>query len=238
MKYVLFVDDIFTADKKWLKHFLIEYKKHIGSPFCCFAHVRFLDEEVIMQLKEAGCHTAWLGIQSGDERLRKQIMNRPESNREIVDKCKLIKDAGIQLIVDHIFGIPTENAGSQDISYNLYTEINPDIINCYELVYFPKAKIIDIAVRTGAIMPSEIQKINEGKSITYQQGNQPSKFYKEYAKGFAAIPLGGIAYEILPLWIIKLLVYLKSGRGFIPLAMLQNEIFFTVRAIWKKLKPF
>ncbi len=235
MKYVLFVDDIFTCDSTWLGNFLSLYSKHIGLPFCCFGHPKYLKEEVIKKLSDAGCHTIWIGVQTADERIRKQILNRPETNKEIMDACALIKKYKMKLIVDHIFGIPTENELSQEISYNLYNEIQPDILNCYELVYFPKAKINDIALKTGYLTPASIERINNGEGVTYQVGNSGKKFYDEYAKSFISLTAGGIAAEFLPVPLIKLIAYLKAGRGFIPAVMIQNELWFTARALCSKL---
>ena len=235
MKYVLFVDDILTTDKKWLLEFMTAYKRVIDLPFCCFAHPKFLDEDIVKALKDGGCHSIWIGIQTGDEGLRKRILNRPETNKEIVDACALVKKHKIKLIVDHIFGIPTESATSNDISHNMYVITKPDIINCYNLLYFPKAKIIEHAVAIGALTPAQVQDINEGKGLTYQLGNEDQNYYRQYAKTFIAMPIGGLISEILPVWLIKLIVYIRAGRGFIPMAVIQNEIYFTLKSLWRKI---
>lgn len=236
MKYVLFVDDIFTTDTIFLGDFAILYAKNVGLPFACFGHAKNLNEKIIGLLKQAGCHTIWLGVQTADERLRKQILHRPETNAELIAACELIKKAGIKLIIDHIFNLPTENAMSMDISANLYDKLQPDIVNCYELLYFPKAKIIDYALRDGKLFPPDVEKINRGEGITYQVGNKPSKYYREYAKYYISLPLGGHPWDLLPTWVIKLVVHLRAGRAFMVRAILQNEIWFTLRAI--KLKLF
>ncbi len=238
MKRVLFIDDIFTSDKKWVLEFLTDYSQCINLPFDCFGHVRFLDEEIIKALKDARCKTIWLGIQTGDERLRKQILNRPESNKEIIDTCKLIKKHDLKLMVDHIFGIPTENAMSMDISHNLYYEIKADIINCYELLYFPKAKITEHALAAGVLFPDDIKKINHGQGVNYQLNQKTSDFYRQYAKSFVSTPLNEHPFDLLSMWIIKLIVHIKAGHGFIIRVMLQNEAYFAAKAIRKKLFRF
>ena len=238
LKYVLFVDDIFTSDRTWLEDFLHLYKRDISLPFCCFVHPSALTEQTVKLLKDAGCHTAWLGIQTGSEQLRKEILNRQESTKAIVDCCKWIKDAGIKLMVDHIFGIPFESNTTQEQSYGLYTTIEPDVVNCYELLYFPKAKIIEHAIRCGYLATSDVPKIEAGEGIVYQVGNKGQKYYDTYAKGFVTIPLGGIVWELLPMMLIKLIVHLKAGRWFMPIVMIQNEVFFTWRALLKKARFF
>jgi len=91
MRYVLFVDDILTADRKWFKEFAKQYKRDIDLPYACFVHPKFVDETIVKYMKSSNCHTAWMGIQTGSEDLRKRILNRQETNKEVVEACKLIK---------------------------------------------------------------------------------------------------------------------------------------------------
>jgi hypothetical protein len=146
----------------------------------------------------------------------------------------LIKQAGIKLIVDHIFGIPHENELSQDISYALYSEIKADIVNCYELLYFPKAEIIKFALSSGYLKTTDVYKINQGLGPVYQSQSKKRLFQETYQKGFITIPLGGLVWEFLPTFLIKIIVLIRAGRGFTLLAVIQNEVFFTWRAFLKK----
>jgi radical SAM superfamily enzyme YgiQ (UPF0313 family) len=230
-KYILFVDDILTVDKKWFLEFAKEYKSKINLSFCCFGHPKYLDEEIIAALASMRCHTVWIGIQSGDERLRRDVLGRPESNAEIVAACALIKKYKIKLMVDHIFGIPSENVISMDISQNLYEEIKPDVVNCYDLVYFPKAKIIESAIKYGNLNPDDIEKIRTGQHVTYQVGNAGKGFKGEYEKSYMAVPLNSMIFELLPQVFLKLIIHLRAGRAFIIRAVIENEVFYTLQAI-------
>ena len=234
-EYILFVDDIFIINKDWLENFLRNYGVFVDLPFSCFVHPKFVTEDIMKLLKESGCQSAWMGIQTGFFPLRRDILNRKETNEEIEKACKIIKDQGIKLLVDHIFGIPFENEISNDISHALYSKIKPDVINCYQLLYFPKAKIIDHALRCNYLQKEDVEKINRGEGIVYQQGNKGQKYYDMYAKSFVAIPLGSVIFEILPMWLLKIIILIKAGRGFTILACLQNEFFFTWKSICKKL---
>lgn len=235
-QYVLFVDDIFSCDKHFLAGFARLYKEKIGLPFACFVHPNHVSSDIVNYLKDMGCHTAWMGIQTGNEQLRTDILGRRETNKQIIEAAKLVKEAGIKLMVDHIFGIPYESNETNDLSYGLYREIKADVVNCYELLYFPKAKIIDHAIRFGYLKASDVPKIERGEFIKYQIGNKGNYFYDTYAKVMHAIPLGSILWELLPTTLIKVIVHLKAGRAFMLLAIMQNEIYFTWRAILKKMR--
>jgi len=235
MKNVLFVDDILTLDKAWLMEFLPRYKKEIDCDFACFGHVNCLDEEEIEAMAKANCKTIWLGIQSGCPDHRKNMLDRPETNEQIIRVSKWIKKYGIKLMVDHICGLPGESHRTHELSYQLYKTIDADVINVYECLYFPKAKINDYALECGYLVPEDIEKINTGRHVVYQQGNKGHEFFDKYQKILIALPLKNMIFECLPPNLIKLIVHLKAGRGYIANAMIQNELFFTWRAILKRL---
>ena len=238
LQNVLFVDDILTLDKKWLMEFLPEYRKHVNVPFACFGHVNCIDEEMVKEMALSKCQTMWFGIQSGCPQHRKEILDRPETNEQIILVAKWVKDNGIKLMVDHISGLPYESDITHELSMALYKEIKADVINVYECLYFPKAKINEYALKCGYLQPEEIHKINRGQHIVYQQGNKGHYFFDKYAKAIVALPLGGGVFEFLPMPLLKLLIHLRAGRGYIANAMIQNELFFTWRAILKRLWIF
>ena len=235
LKNVLFVDDILTLDKKWLMEFLPKYRENVNCNFACFGHVNCLDEEMIAEMAKSNCKTIWLGIQSGCEQHRKHILDRPETNEQIEKASGWIKKYGIKLMVDHICGLPFESDYTLDLSYALYEKIQPDVINVYECLYFPKAKINEQALQCGYLQKEEIDLINEGKHVVYQQGNKGKHYFDKYAKALVSIPLKGAAWEFLPMALIKLIIHLRAGRGYIATAMIENEVFFTWRAVLKKL---
>jgi radical SAM superfamily enzyme YgiQ (UPF0313 family) len=171
MKYVLFDDDIFTLNPGWLVSFLRNYRCNINLPFTCFGHVNFLSKQIVSLLKESGCQTVWIGIQSGDEETRKTVLNRWETNGEILEAGKTIKEAGLKLMIDHIFGIPGDTYEKLLTSYEFYKTLKPDVVNCYEMLYFPKA---------------DINKHGHSKALYQKQGGQD---YKRYANAFTSIPL-------------------------------------------------
>lgn len=173
LRYVLFVDDIFTINRSWLMDFLGSYKKDIRLPFTCFGHTKVIDKEIADNLKSSCCECVWLGIQSGSERVRKEILNRHETNAEITKACRVIKEAKLKLMIDHIFDLPQETYETLLESFKFYKTLRPDVVNCYELIYLPHAEINKFG-------HSEVKHQLEG-----------GRNYNKYAKSFHSIPLVG-----------------------------------------------
>lgn len=108
IKTVMIQDDIFGFDKKWRIEFLNKYKERIGIKFQCLLRVNFIDEEFIRLLKDAGCYRISIGVESGNEYVRSEIMNRQMSNENIINAFDLAHKYGLQTNAINIIGVPGE----------------------------------------------------------------------------------------------------------------------------------
>ena len=138
---VAFYDDVFTFNKTWARAFLPLYRKEIHRPFACVEHPSMVDEEIVALLKEAGCVNIQLGVQSLNERSRRDVLGRTETNEEIRDTLELIRKYAIGVTVDHIAEIPYEAEADQVGAVRFYNEVRPNVINFFWLSYYPKTEI-------------------------------------------------------------------------------------------------
>jgi radical SAM superfamily enzyme YgiQ (UPF0313 family) len=130
-----FDDDIFTLDREWLGEFADKYPKQIGIPFACNAHPRTLTTEVARSLAEAGCVEVKIGIESGNDRVRRQILKRPMAEDTIVNAFKAAEKAGIRTWSFNMIGIPTETKEEMHETARLNARIRPYITRCS--IFFP-----------------------------------------------------------------------------------------------------
>jgi hypothetical protein len=196
-------------------------------------------DDVIKLLKESGCYLIGIGIQTANEELRRKILNRNETNKQFLEACRIIKSNKLALTVDHIFEIPEETRATNLESLELYRQAKPDLIKCFKLIYLPKAKIIDHAVRNGILNEHDIYNIEHGIGNNYASGEhfRVSKVNNLVNK-MLAIPLGGGFWEYMPDWVIKGACYIRIGKDFLPQTIIQNQIFFNYKRIekWSKKK--
>ena len=168
-KQIYFMDDVFTFSQPWLEEFIDKYKSEIGRPFYCYTHPLSMTKEIALLLKKGGCYLVGIGVQSGSERIRKDIYNRLDSNEKIIQSISYLKEAGLKVQTDHIFGAPTEQEADLLDSLSLYKKVRPEIILTFWLTYYPKTQIIEIAKREGLLSEKEINDIEEGY-IGYTHG--------------------------------------------------------------------
>jgi radical SAM superfamily enzyme YgiQ (UPF0313 family) len=162
IKKVSFMDDVFTISKPWLEEFIEKYISKINLLFYCYTHPLSLTREIASLLKKGGCYLAGMGVQSGSERIRKNIYNRHDSNNNIIEAMSYFKKNKIKVQVDHIFGAPSENEEDLRQSLQLYRKIKPEIILSFWLTYYPKTKIIEIAKNYGILSDKDIDNIDNG----------------------------------------------------------------------------
>ncbi len=101
-----FDDDIFFFEKKWAKEFTDKYSRNINIPFTCLTRANITDKKMVGLLKRAGCRHVKLGIESGNERISNQVLNRHLSNERIKKAFVLCKEAGMITESFNMVGIP------------------------------------------------------------------------------------------------------------------------------------
>jgi radical SAM superfamily enzyme YgiQ (UPF0313 family) len=65
-------------------------------------------DDMLIMLKDAGCYRIFIGVESGNEYLRKEVMKRTMSNEEIVSAYDLCHKHGLETLAVNIIGVPGE----------------------------------------------------------------------------------------------------------------------------------
>lgn len=242
-RLIVFADDVFTSSEHWLENFVEKYKSKINLPFFCSTNPSAITKEIVYLLKEGGCWLVTLGVQSGSERIRKEIFNRRISNSKIIEAISYIKEMDIKVSVDHIFGTPSETEDDLKQGLNLYNKVKADRILTFWLTFYPRTKIIDYAKEQKILSDKDIENIEKGDSgFTHDIGSVSSDKIQIYAKYELLYQLRHLVYNdklysllsrfvtIIPFKrpISKLIIFLNALKN--------NDIkfFYMVRYLWAK----
>ncbi|TNF33888.1 MAG: B12-binding domain-containing radical SAM protein [Gammaproteobacteria bacterium] len=129
IRKVLFFDDVFTINPRWLKEFLPRYKEEIGLPFWCYTYPTTHTLDLLKYLKEHGCVSVGMGIQTGSERLLKAHYNRPTEKQRIIKACQEIVEAGLEGVFDIISKGPFDTEQDLRDTFELMLEL-PQELRC------------------------------------------------------------------------------------------------------------
>ncbi len=125
---IWFWDDVFTLNPRWLDEFLPRYKEEVGLPFWCYTYPTTHNLELLKKLKEAGCNSITMGIQSGSERLLSDVYNRPTPLDRVLEAAEEIVESGITGYFDLITRSNFETEADLRSTFEFLTKLSQRMI--------------------------------------------------------------------------------------------------------------
>ena len=105
---IRFFDDVFTMDKNRVIEICHEIlKRKLNFVWECEARANTIDGELVREMRRAGCEFIDLGIESGSDRILKNI-KKSITVEQAITAAKIIKKAGIGLKAFFMHGLPGE----------------------------------------------------------------------------------------------------------------------------------
>ena len=89
------------------------------------------------KLKKAGVNWLGLGIENPSTVIRKEVHKDAFKNVKIIDIINSMRDAGIYVAANYIFGLPEETKESLEFTYNFAEETNTEMVNFYSAMAYP-----------------------------------------------------------------------------------------------------
>lgn len=149
--YFEFWDELFLSNLKFVRTFFEIYKARIRLPFSINSRVEVMNEEFCRTAAEAGCHTIWFGIESGDEEFRAKMLGRKMSNQQVIDAADNCRKAGIFRLTFNIVGAPLETATSMRKTLELNKRIAPEFFFFFPYIPLRGTPLYNIAEREGLL---------------------------------------------------------------------------------------
>ncbi len=139
---IMFYDDVFTFDRKWIAEFADAYKREIDIPFWVYTYPELCDPEILGKLRDIGLIYVHMGIQSGSESFLKEVYERRLTNKKVLEASKTLKDLGIYAIYDMLVGIPLETEEELRESLNLLLQLpEPFGLNVWPTLFYHNYKV-------------------------------------------------------------------------------------------------
>lgn len=151
IKMFIFDDDIFTFDKEWLAEFSEKYRSITDTGFVCNAHARIFDDDTARYLKEAGCKIVKFGLESGSDRIRRDVLHRYMTNKDIEQAFATAERFGLHTSAFVMLGLPYETKGDMMETIRLIASIMPGRVRWSLFFPFIGTKAYDIAKKANQI---------------------------------------------------------------------------------------
>lgn len=150
-RYVSVHDDNFTTNVLWVEEFCEVYSQEIGLPWFCFGYPTTIKDRLLRAMASSKCSMIFMGVDSGDEEIRRELMERPMTDELIYSKTDMIHQHGIGTFLSTIYGSPGETAPQMMKTLDMVAKIRPT--QCSGNVFYPlpKTKLYDRAVELGEL---------------------------------------------------------------------------------------
>lgn len=133
IRSLIFDDDNLLTNERRAKDLfrsMIERKYNLSWVIPALA-VNRLDEEMVALMKESGCKLINISIESGVEKVLKEIIHKPVKLEHAKQMIGKIKDYGIDLIANFVFGFPGERWEDIRRTVKFAEEIDVDYVKLF-----------------------------------------------------------------------------------------------------------
>ena len=113
--------------------------------------VNLVDEDKVRLLKEAGCYMVMFGIESGDAELRRNILKKNITDRQIYHSAELFRKYDIRMKTFNILGLPDETLEKGLKTIRINADIKVDYPWCSILQPYPRTELAEIARSKGLL---------------------------------------------------------------------------------------
>ncbi|MFH1453965.1 MAG: radical SAM protein [Armatimonadota bacterium] len=166
-----FSDEMFTLDKKRAIEFCREYKKKIARPFMVQTRVDYMDDELAKALKDAGCFMVNMAIENGNEDMRRDILNKTVTDKQIFASYKAVHDAGMMTTSFNMIGVPGETMKTIWETININRKLTPHRILCTIFMPLPGTELYDKCKKENLIDESITDTTNYYSQVVMKNKN-------------------------------------------------------------------
>lgn len=181
IKEISFYDDTFTMFRKVIHEFCDRIiKEGIDITWSCFTRVDYIDEEILVNMKKAGCHLILFGVETADEKIMKNI-NKNISLGKVMELVKIARDVGIQTRASFMIGNPGETEESVKKTIDFAIKLDPDEVQFNITTVYPGTEMFNWADKKGYILTKDWGKYNMSEVVMELPTISPEKLKSYYS---------------------------------------------------------
>ncbi|MBE3519683.1 MAG: radical SAM protein [Firmicutes bacterium] len=144
-----FLDNVFGLGRMWLEEFCELYRREIGLPFSCNQRPDLVTRERLALVARAGCRMIYMGIESGDEEVRRLILDRRISDERLKEVFRACREMGIATVAYNMVGLPGEDRKKVLATVKMNAVCRPASVVVSVFSPYPGTDLYDLSVKKG-----------------------------------------------------------------------------------------
>ncbi|MBN1610087.1 MAG: B12-binding domain-containing radical SAM protein [Polyangiaceae bacterium] len=149
LELVQFRESVFPWQDHWLEQLAARWPTEVGLPFYCHVRADLLTPRRVALLARAGCVSVNLGIECGDETVRRELLERPISDDQMLDACRWLHASGIRVLADNMLGLPGTTLETDLNTLRLNQRCKVDYALAMLFQPYPGTRLGELARATG-----------------------------------------------------------------------------------------
>lgn len=151
IQYATLMDETFTFSKKYVSDFCRAMRESsLRLQWGAQTRADLVSEEMLLDMRDAGCRLISFGVESGSERIRK-LLHKPVEEAHYRQAIELCRKAGIETNTFWILGHPTETREELEQTLRFCVELDPTYASFNITNVFVGAPIYDQMLREGKL---------------------------------------------------------------------------------------
>lgn len=173
--FKFFDEDFLMRPLEGLKELSELYRREVKLPFVIETNPRSVTEEHVKLLKNMNCVSVSMGLETGDLVFRKEILNRVDSESDLLRAFSLFKKAGIRTSSFNMMGLPfeTREIYEKTIDLNRRAEVQYPLMGFF--YPFEGTKLREVSIREGFFDP-------EDKTTIIYRNDKPALHFKNLSE--------------------------------------------------------
>jgi radical SAM superfamily enzyme YgiQ (UPF0313 family) len=174
-------------NKKWtldLCDKLKQFNKTLKQPISFGANIRIMPNtdfrSIFYAFKKSNFRFINIGLESGSEKVRREILNRNYSNEDIINAVKLAKDQGLQVSFLNMIGLPGETIDDFKETIEMNQKCLPDWVGNSIFYPYPGTRIYSYCKEQGLIKKSLATDMERKKAVLNLPGFSKKQIEEEY----------------------------------------------------------
>jgi len=154
VRNIKIADEMFVLNPRHI-HALCDaiIERGYGLNFWAYARVDTVREDMVEKLKRAGFNWLAFGIEAASERVRTDVQ-KGFGQEEIFKTVARVREAGINVIGNYIFGLPEDDLDTMQQTLDLACELNCEFGNFYSAMAYPGSALYELALQEGWPLPT------------------------------------------------------------------------------------
>jgi radical SAM superfamily enzyme YgiQ (UPF0313 family) len=144
----VFLDDTFTLKSSHTRELCKEIlKRGLILKWTCNTRANLVDKELLYFMKKAGCNLILIGVESGDEHFRNEVVNKKISDSDIANLVKWCKELKIPIGCYLMLGFPGETQAEMKKTVDFAIKFDMDLMSIHTTAVYPGSRLQKILAK-------------------------------------------------------------------------------------------